>query len=495
MFWVVTIIYLFFLTFILLYSLSLLNLTFIYIRQSKRKVDEVINTLVDHPIVTIQLPVYNEKYVILRLIEAVSKFDYPKNKMEIQLLDDSTDETIGIISEKVKELSEDGYLVTHIQRGNRDDFKAGALKYGLEICKGEYVAIFDADFVPEPDFLNKTIPHFSDIKIGVVQTRWGHINKDYSMLTQLQSYALNAHFSIEQTGRNTAGHFINFNGTAGVWRKTTIEESGGWQGDTITEDLDLSYRAQLKGWKFVYLENVVTPAELPADMNALKTQQFRWAKGAAECSRKNLGKVFLSKNVRFTTKLNAAFHLLNSFNWLCLFFSAILFLPFQYYLAKNPEMQHFFGFMYIYHIAFAVLLIYYFVSNQSTYGKSFSGSLKFLLSYPLFLSVSMGISLYNSLGVIQGYLGIKTSFVRTPKFNIVESTDNLRGKSYIDMKITTVTVIEFLAVIYFGFTVYYTFVTGNYIALPFTVMMTAGLSYVLFTSSLHYYQGKKVKLT
>lgn len=495
MFWLVIGTYLFFLSFILLYSFSLLNLTIIYLKHKKRAGAVEVSDLVDFPTVTVQLPVYNEKYVVLRLINAVAQLDYPIDKLEIQLLDDSNDETVAIIASRVLELKQEGYKIDHVKREHRLDFKAGALKYGLDQSVGEFVAIFDADFVPKPDFLKKTIPHFKDRGVGVVQTRWGHLNRDYSLLTQLQSYALNAHFSIEQCGRNSAGHFINFNGTAGVWRRTTIEDAGGWEGDTITEDLDLSYRAQLKGWRFIYLEGVVTPAELPVDMNSLKTQQYRWAKGAAECSRKNLGKVLRAKHVKITTKINAIFHLLNSFNWLCLFFSAVFFLPFQYYMVNNPDLRPYFGFMYIYHIAFGVLLIYYLVSNRSLVGKSISENIRFLLSYPLFLTVSMGISLYNSLGVIQGFLGIKTSFVRTPKFNIVGHADDLIGKSYIQMKVSSITFLELLAVIYFSYSTYYTAVTGNYIALPFVVMMTFGLLSVLFFSTIHYYKGQKLKLT
>ena len=249
--------YIFFLTFILLYALAELNLTFVYLRdkwKNRGDQEKSFDNDEDKPIVTIQLPVYNEFYVVERLIDAVANFDWPIEKLEIQVLDDSNDETVDIIANKVKELRKKGIDIKQLIRPNREGFKAGALAYGMDLLRGEYVAIFDADFVPESDFLNRTIPYFYDKNIGMVQTRWGHLNRDYSILTKLQAFALDAHFKVEQRGRNAGDHFINFNGTAGIWRKNAIVDAGGWQSDTLTEDLDLSYRAQLKGWKFKYLE-------------------------------------------------------------------------------------------------------------------------------------------------------------------------------------------------------------------------------------------------
>ena len=257
-----------------------------------------------YPKVTVQLPVYNELYVIERLINTVCEFDYPKDLFEIQVLDDSTDETVNIIAAKIKEKLLEGFDIHHVRRPKRVGYKAGALKYGNEIAKGDFIAIFDADFIPSMDFLKKTIPYFHDENIGVVQTRWGHINKDYSLLTRLQAFGLDAHFTIEQSGRSSGDHFINFNGTAGVWRLDCINDAGGWQADTLTEDIDLSYRAQEKGWKFKYLEDFESPAELPVAMSALKSQQYRWTKGAAECSVKNLKLIFNSKNVSSRSKFH-----------------------------------------------------------------------------------------------------------------------------------------------------------------------------------------------
>src|SRR5690606_21494629 len=274
---------------IFMYALAQLNLLFNYLTSKNSEDNSEVfdfSNPEEVPFVTIQLPVFNEMYVMDRLLENIALIDYPKDKLEIQVLNDSTDETVTTTCEHVEELKKTGLDITHICRTDRSGFKAGALKEVLKIAKGEFVAIFDADFLPEPNWLKKTIPYFKDEKIGVVQTRWGHINRNYSLLTKIQAFALDAHFTLEQVGRNSKGHFINFNGTAGVWRKTCILDAGNWEGDTLTEDLDLSYRAQLKNWKFKYLEDVETPAELPVVISAARSQQFRWNKGGAENFRK-----------------------------------------------------------------------------------------------------------------------------------------------------------------------------------------------------------------
>ena len=304
-------------TLLFFYCIMQLSLAIHYIKYKKNLSKEETKFNIpesEYPFVTVQLPVYNEQYVVERLIDAVCAFDYPKDKFEIQLLDDSSDESVGIAALKVAEYQAKGIQIYQIRRPERKGFKAGALEYGLKTAKGEYVAIFDADFTPYPDFLRKTIPYFiDDAKIGVVQAKWEHLNKDYSILTKIQAFALDMHFSIEQQGRNAAGYFINFNGTAGVWRKSTIEDAGGWKADTLTEDLDLSYRAQLKGWKFKYVENVVAPAELPTDMNAVKSQQFRWNKGGAETAKK-IGRKVMRAEIPLRIKLHAIAHLCNTTN-------------------------------------------------------------------------------------------------------------------------------------------------------------------------------------
>ena len=289
----------------------------------------------------------------------MAKIDYPKDRFEIQILDDSNDETTQIIQNVIEDLKDSGVKIDLVLRPDRVGYKAGALAYGMNTCQGEFIVIFDTDFLPEADFLKKTIPYFQDEKTGVVQTRWTHINENYSKLTQIQAFGLDAHFTIEQGGRNHGGHFINFNGTAGVWRKKCIEDAGGWSADTLTEDLDLSYRAQLKGWHFQYLEEVESPAELPAAMNALKNQQFRWTKGAAECTRKNLFKVLKTKDLPLSTKLHAIFHLMNSFIFICVFSVAILSIPLFFIKQNFVEYALFFKYATVFISSMFFLLIRY----------------------------------------------------------------------------------------------------------------------------------------
>jgi cellulose synthase/poly-beta-1,6-N-acetylglucosamine synthase-like glycosyltransferase len=294
-----------------IFSYSLVQLSLL-INYRKRKNTQTSEWRGEWPSVLIQLPVFNERYVVERLIDATCQIDYPKDKLEIQLLDDSTDESFEIATRVVKARAREGFRISQIKRPERKGFKAGALDYGLKLSDADFVAIFDADFVPDPQFLKRAIPEFINENVGMVQSRWGHLNGDYSLLTKVQSFALDAHFTVEQAGRNRGNHFINFNGTAGVWRRNTIEDAGGWSADTLTEDLDLSYRAQLRGWQFRFVEDLVSPAELPAEINALKNQQYRWNKGAAECARKHLGNVLGASHIPLKTKVHAFFHLLNS---------------------------------------------------------------------------------------------------------------------------------------------------------------------------------------
>ncbi|MDE0472604.1 MAG: glycosyltransferase family 2 protein [Ekhidna sp.] len=266
---------------ICLFSLCQFNLSQHYLSAKKRK-EETASVLTEFPPVTVQLPIYNECYVVERLIDSVCRLEYPRDKLEIQVLDDSTDETVDLIKRKVNFYLTEGLDIKHIQRMSRTGFKAGALQYGLEQAKGTYLAIFDADFVPSPDFLLRTLPKFNHENTGMVQTKWSYLNRDSGWLTKIQAFWLDAHFTVEQKGREQAGSFLNFNGTAGIWRKSCIEDAGGWQHDTLTEDLDLSYRVQLRGWKFVYREEIESPAELPVVIPAIRSQQYRWNKGAAE---------------------------------------------------------------------------------------------------------------------------------------------------------------------------------------------------------------------
>lgn len=439
----------------------------------------------DLPVVTVQLPLYNELYVVERLIDSITKFDYPKDKLEIQILDDSTDETISIVAKKVEEYKALGFNIYQHRREIRTGYKAGALKEGMEICKGEFIAIFDADFLPRTDFLKKTVPYFKDEKIGVVQTKWEHLNKNYSILTRLQAFGLDAHFTVEQTGRNLGKHFINFNGTAGIWRKTCIDDAGGWEADTLTEDLDLSYRAQLKGWNFKYLEGLGSPAELPAAMNALKNQQFRWTKGAAECTRKNLLKVLKSKNLPFNTKLHALFHLMNSSIFICIVLLSILSIPMLMIKNNFIEYNLLFKMGGFFILSVLFLSIYYFVSLSSSYTNKFKALFHFIFLFPLFLSVSMGLSLHNASAVIEGYRGKKSPFIRTPKFNIIENKDVWKKNKYLVSSVSFLTVLELLMTIYFAFGVYAAFYYQDFVLIPFHIMLFLGFGYVTFYSIKH----------
>jgi len=479
------------LSFIFLYSIVQINLVFNYLIKRKKK--EVVNQLKEEelPFVTIQLPLYNELYVVERLIDNITKFDYPKDKFEIQLLDDSNDETIQIVANKVAEYKALGFNIYQHQRDNRVGFKAGALADGMKIVKGEFIAIFDADFLPKPEFLRQTLPHFQNEKVGVVQTKWEHINEDYSLLTRLQAFGLNAHFTVEQTGRNVGNHFINFNGTAGIWRKTCIEDAGGWESDTLTEDLDLSYRAQLKGWQFKYLQELGSPAELPAAMSALKTQQFRWTKGAAECTRKNLLRVLENKEIPFRTKLHALFHLMNSSIFICIVLLSVLSIPML--MIKNNFIEYHMLFKYsgFFMLSLVFLSVYYFVSLASDYKNKLKAFFHFTFLFPFFLSVSMGLSLHNAMAVIEGYIGKKTPFIRTPKFNLVKNKDSWHGNKYLASNVNLLTILEIGLTFYFIVGVYYGFIYEDYIMLPFHSMLAIGFGYVSFYSLFH--KGKSFK--
>lgn len=447
-FYFILFIYFVCLLFIFVFSLAQLHLALVYLRslQKKKAMHTPVLQLDTAPVVTVQLPVYNERYVAERLLNAVARLQYFSGKLQVQVLDDSSDETVQIIAQKVKELRKKGLDITHVRRTSRTGFKAGALQYGLGQARGEFIAIFDADFLPEKDFLLKTLPHFSNERYGVVQARWGHINQWFSLLTRLQAFGLDAHFTIEQTGRNRANSFINFNGTAGVWRKSCIEDAGGWHYDTLTEDLDLSYRAQLKGWQFIYLEDVVAPAELPVLMPAIKSQQYRWNKGAAESARKHLFSV-LKAPVKLVNKIHAVFHLLNSSVFLFLLLGAVFSVPALFIKKQLPQTAIFIDAGSVFVIGFLGTGFFYWIAARQTVPEKTWRY--FLLHYPAFLVISMGLSLHNGLAVLEGWLGFKTPFVRTPKFNIQGLKGSWKGNVYINQKITWVNIAEALLAIYF----------------------------------------------
>jgi len=474
---IITLLYGLSLLYIFLFSLGQLHLAWIYVKTKKRK-PEAVKPLSVYPPVTVQLPVYNEKYVVERLMDAVSKFEYPKDKLEIQILDDSTDETTGIILKKIESLRPSLLDIQLLHRTNRSGFKAGALAEALLSAKGEFIAIFDADFIPEPDFLLKTIPHFADTKIGVVQTRWGHTNKDYSILTQLQAFGLDAHFSIEQTARNASGSFINFNGTCGVWRKSCMVDAGGWSDDTLTEDLDLSYRAQLKGWKFKYLEEIETPGELPMIMPAIKSQQFRWNKGAAENARKNFGKV-LREHLPLKNKIHAFFHLFNSSVFISLFIAALMSVPMLMIKQDNPSITWLFNLGIVFFIGFMSITFFYWVATKRFYEHD--PVKKFLSLYPRFLIVSMGLSLHNGIAVFEGLIGKKSPFIRTPKFNL-EKNKSWTSNAYIRTRFSFNMLLEGLLCLYFVFGTWYGLHKGDEGLIFFHVMLALGFGSVFYYS-------------
>ena len=350
------------LLFILGFSLGQWQLTRLARRAYKQGLPAPPPAPVAWPTVLVQLPLYNEQNVVERVIDACAALDYPADRLHIQVLDDSNDATVALAAARVAHHTARGLSISHVRRPDRQGFKAGALRFGLEGNTDEYVAIFDADFVPEADFLKRTIPYFlPDAQIGVVQTRWGHLNENEDLLTRLQAFGLNAHFLIEQVGRTFAGFFINFNGTGGVWRRACIDDAGGWHTDTLTEDLDLSYRAQLRGWRFVYRPDIVAPAELPAVMDALKSQQFRWTKGAAETAHKHLGRMWRSAQP-LPVKLQATFHLLNSSVYIVIMLMALLSVPLVFVREQHREFQGVFQLASVFLLGFAPLVYYYYTA-------------------------------------------------------------------------------------------------------------------------------------
>ncbi|MBD0851620.1 cellulose synthase family protein [Maribacter arenosus] len=470
---------------IFFYSLAQLNLLVNYLGNKRQNQTAPKFNLLDPkeiPYVTIQLPVYNEEYVMERLLENIAKIEYPKSKLEIQVLDDSTDETVLETAERIKALQDSGLDIQHIRRENRQGFKAGALKEGLLTAKGDFIAIFDADFLPDSDWLKKTVIYFKDEEIGVVQTRWGHINRDYSTLTKIQAFALDAHFTLEQVGRNSKGHFINFNGTAGIWRKECILDAGNWEGDTLTEDLDLSYRAQLKNWKFKYLEDVETPAELPVVISAARSQQFRWNKGGAENFRKSVWSVLSAKNISLKTKFHGVMHLLNSSMFLCVFIVSFLSIPAMYIKAIYPQFDWVFSVLSFFVLSTIILFICYWFTYKSIQGSSFDNFVDYIKIFFTFFSVALGFSLHNSIAVLEGHMGKRSEFVRTPKFNLNSITDSWKGNKYLAKKLSPNMILEFALMLYFMFGMYSAVPLNDFGLFPFHLMLFLGFGFVFFKS-------------
>jgi len=435
------------------------------------------------PPVTIQLPLYNEMYVADRLIEAVARIHYPRELLEIQVLDDSTDETRGIAEQAVHRLAAEGVDIKYIHRTDRKGYKAGALEAGLKTARGEFIAIFDADFLPTQDFLTRLMPHFADPKIGMVQARWGHINQDYSLLTKIQSILLDGHFVLEHGARHRAGRFFNFNGTAGIWRRVVIDDAGGWQHDTLTEDLDLSYRAQLRGWRFVFVSDVIAPAEVPVEMNAFKSQQHRWAKGSIQTCRKLLPAILVAK-VPLGIKAEAFFHLTANFNYPLMCVLSVLMFPSMvirynmgWYEMLLIDVPLFFA------ATFSVCNFY--VVCQRELHRDWKMRLKYL---PFLMSIGIGLCINNTRAVFEAIFNKPSEFARTPKYRIEGATDEWVGKKY-RQSVAVQPLIEMALGLYFTATVFYALANGIYGTVPFLVLFQIGFLYTGLVSIVQQYAG------
>ncbi len=428
----------------------------------------------DLPVVTIQLPLFNERYVCERLIDAVADFDYPRDRLEIQVLDDSTDDTTEIAQAAVDRWAETGLDIKLIHRIDRTGYKAGALEEGLAVARGEFVAVFDADFVPEPDFLRRSIDHFTDSEVGMVQARWDHINREYSLLTRAQAVLLDGHFVIEHTARNRSGRFFNFNGTAGIWRRSTIADAGGWEHDTLTEDLDLSYRAQLEGWKFVFLRDLTAPSELPVSMNAFKSQQHRWAKGSIQTAIKLLPRVFASDQP-WRVKSEAFYHMTANLAYLLLVVLAVLMpiatfirLTQGWWVTLMVDLPIFMG------ATFSI--VYFYWVSQREVGRSWGETIRLI---PAVLGIGIGISVNNAKACLEAIAGHETPFVRTPKYAIMKHGESWASKLYIKRG-------SLLPLVELGLGVWFTAAIAlvlfsavhSFYSLPFLMLFQFGFFYV-----------------
>ncbi|HVU47751.1 MAG TPA: cellulose synthase family protein [Terracidiphilus sp.] len=424
------------------------------------------------PMVTVQLPIFNEQFVIDRLVESVCAMDYPREKLEIQVLDDSTDETVDVASGIVERYAALGHPIVYIHRTNRHGFKAGALDAGLKIAKGEFVAIFDADFVPPTDWLMRVVHHFAEPEIGMVQTRWTHLNRDYSMLTQIEAILLDGHFVLEHGARARSGEFFNFNGTAGMWRRKAISDGGGWQHDTLTEDTDLSYRSQMAGWKFKYLPDVECPSELPIEMTAFKTQQARWAKGLIQTSIKVLPMVFRS-NISRRNKIESVYHLTANMSYPLMVIMSALLIPamicrfyqgwFQMLLIDVP----------LFTASSLSIAVFYVMSQRELFPKTWKKTFYYL---PFLMALGIGLTVTNTKAVMEALFGIKSAFVRTPKYRVAVKGEKSKAAKY-RKRLKLAPWIELLLGCYFAAAIYYTFTNKNYFTAPFLILFVVGYWY------------------
>jgi len=446
---------------------------------STRRKETYSTALFDEPSVTLQLPIYNEKYVAARLVNAVCAMDYPKEKLTIMVLDDSDDETVELLEDLVNQHRKNGYDIVHVRRGNRTGYKAGALKHAMKFTTTEFVAIFDADFVPPTWYLKKAIPYFANKKIGLLQCRWGHLNENYSALTQAQALSLDFHFLIEQKAKSNSHLFMNFNGTAGIWRKECIDDAGGWHTATLVEDLDLSYRAQMKGWKCVFLPNIVVKAELPVQMNGAKRQQFRWAKGSIQCAVKLLADILVKRKIAVEAKLQAFVQLTRHIVFPLML---IQFLTLPILLASDIN-------LYVVSFLPVITIVAYLAMGPGAYllvihniwknnWKAKAKTLPYLLVY------SIGMSVNNTVAVFDAVLGKKNEFLRTPKYGIINSTDDWRDKAY-NLPFSRTTLLELFFAVYGVFGVFVAIFTSNPVFAPIMGLHAVGFFYIAYTSLSH----------
>jgi cellulose synthase/poly-beta-1,6-N-acetylglucosamine synthase-like glycosyltransferase len=467
------------------YGIHRYILVYEYYKYKKNKRTEPLARFSDDelPHVTVQLPIYNEQFVIDRLVESVCKLQYPPDKLEIQVLDDSTDETVEAASAVVERYRALGHNISYLHRTNRHGFKAGALDEGLKKASGELVAIFDADFVAPEDWLRQVVHHFTDPKIGMVQTRWTHLNRHYSFLTEVEAILLDGHFVLEHGGRSRCGVFFNFNGTAGMWRRAAIDEAGGWEHDTLTEDTDLSYRAQMKGWKFAYLQDVECPAELPVEMTAFKTQQARWAKGLIQVSLKILPRVLKSPDVPRKVKFEAWYHLTANISYPLMIVLSTLLMPAMIIRSYQGWFQMFFIDFPLFMASTFSISSFYLVSQKELFPQKWYRTFLYL---PFLMALGIGLTITNTRAVMEALIGKQTAFARTPKYRVITKADKPLASKY-RKRLGIVPFLELLIGCYFAWTVWYAVSTENYFTVPFLILFVVGYWY---TGLLSLLQGR-----
>jgi cellulose synthase/poly-beta-1,6-N-acetylglucosamine synthase-like glycosyltransferase len=465
-----------------IYGVHRYSMCYQYFKHKKNYNPNPPNHFDELPRVTIQLPMYNEQFVIDRLIEAVCGMEYPREKLEIQVLDDSTDESQNVARQIVERYAALGHPITYIHRTNRHGFKAGALDEGLNIAKGEFVAIFDADFVPGPDWIMKVIHHFAEPDVGMVQTRWAHLNRDYSLLTKIEAILLDAHFVIEHGSRVRTGEFFNFNGTAGMWRRKAIVDGGGWQHDTLTEDTDLSYRSQMAGWRFKYLPEVECPSELPIEMTAFKTQQARWAKGLIQVSIKLLPRIF-SSEMTFKKKVESVYHLTANIAYPLMVIMTVLVVPVTIVKALQGWWVMLLFDLPIFGASTFSIAVFYALSQRELFPNSWKKSILYL---PMLMAVGIGLTVTNSKAVMEAVFGIKSSFVRTPKFRVTKKGEKSQANKY-RKRLKLAPYIELLLGCFFACAIVYSIFSGNYFTPPFFLIFVVGFWY---TGLMSIFQGR-----